>query len=71
MNSSNEPKYIRPKEVRVMLGGISAATLWRYTTQTDDFPKPIKLTKNGRAVAYNAKELEDYLNSKCLERHNG
>lgn len=61
----NTLKLIRPAMVCQMLA-ISKASLWRLS-KNSDFPKSIRIG-NGRAVAYDSKELEDYINLRKKER---
>ena len=53
----NQPKLLRPAEVSKLFG-VCKATLWRWQ-KNKDFPKPIKI--GGRAVAYDLKELNAFI----------
>ena len=46
MENTNEEKFLRTKEVKALLGGISTTTLWRMV-QDGRIPKPIKLNVGG------------------------
>lgn len=57
-------KLIRPSKVCQMLD-ISKATLYRMT-QTPDFPKSVRIS--ARAVAFDAAEIQEYINERKAER---
>jgi prophage regulatory protein len=49
---------VRPKDACRMLG-IAAPTLWRWSRERDDFPKPIKLGE--ATTAWRISELEAFI----------
>jgi transcriptional regulator with XRE-family HTH domain/predicted DNA-binding transcriptional regulator AlpA len=58
---------LRQTDVLAMLG-ISASTFWTMQTTDPDFPKACELDKNGKAVAYDRKDFEQFLRLKIMEK---
>jgi predicted DNA-binding transcriptional regulator AlpA len=51
-------RLVRPKDACLMLG-ITAPTLWRWSREREDFPKPIKLGE--ATTAWRVSELEAFI----------
>ena len=59
MSSNDDCRLITSKEVRSLLGNISAMGLWRYTNDPKlGFPQPIKI---GARNLWRARELRDWI----------
>jgi transcriptional regulator with XRE-family HTH domain/predicted DNA-binding transcriptional regulator AlpA len=57
---------LRQSDVCAMLG-ISASSFWLYQTNDPDFPKPVELSNNGKAIAYDRKDFEQFLRLKIMQ----
>ena len=42
-SESKVSRSIRPRQARLLLGGISNTTLWRWVRERPDFPRPTRL----------------------------
>ncbi|VAW38371.1 hypothetical protein MNBD_GAMMA01-736 [hydrothermal vent metagenome] len=61
----NYLKLLRLKEV-INRTGLSKSKIYD-AINTGEFPKPVKIFKNGRAVCWNEKSINDFI-SKVLEQ---
>lgn len=55
-------RFVREREVRLMAGGISHSTLWRWERE-GKFPKRRRLGKN--SVGWLQDEIEDWINNRA------
>lgn len=56
-------RFVRPKDACRFLG-ITATTIWRWTRERPEFPKPIKL---GTVVTvWSVAELEEFVSQQCI-----
>ena len=62
----NEKRYIRANEVKKIFG-ISKSTLYRYSKQKENFPKPLR--PSPKIVLWNLEELEEYFKNNQVDTY--
>ncbi|AIP48552.1 prophage CP4-57 regulatory protein (AlpA) [Burkholderia pseudomallei] len=61
MPATDVAMVVRPAKAAELLG-IGVSTLWRYTKEVEDFPKPVRI--NSRVSVFVREELDNWVTNR-------